>query len=213
MAKKVQFDYSKAYKTDGQILSKLVDPLKEKGLEYLGYIGYALYKIEKNNEVETYKKSHPKATNSDIQKIKDSFRYSHCADNEINRYWDSARQISDNMYGKRLEEYIDGFENGAEGERKHLTEGFEKLLSNNVGTAIDGKYKLEKKNNFGIGVLQSFLGTIVWVALTIFVGLHNKYGNGNDSSGGNQSSVNAPQSIIDTTCTDNDTIKYVINNQ
>ena len=64
-----------------------------------------------------------------------------------------------------------------------------------------------------LNLLQSFVGTILWVALTIFVGLYNKYGNGNESSCRNQSEVNAQQSIIDTISTGNDTTKYIINNQ
>lgn len=109
------------------------------------------------------------------------------------------------MYGEKIKEYIEGFDNGAKGERENLTK--------DIAKKIDDNYDQSKKNNFWWGSLQSFVGTILWVALTIFVGLYNKYGNGNESSCRNQSEVNAQQSIIDTISTGNDTTKYIINNQ
>ena len=167
-------------------------------MEYLGFIAYALYKIEKNNEIENYIKAHPNAKDVDIQAQKDYFRYSHCNNKEINRYWQEANRIDNEMYGKKLKDYIDGFENGAQGERAHLKDDFEGLLSKKVNEAIDGKidekYNLEKKHNYWRGVSQSLIGTVIWIVITIIAGLYLAFGNQTS----NPNKTNVKQTVTET---------------
>lgn len=210
MGKKVKNDYSKTFKNDGQILSKILG--KAEGMEYLGFIAYALYKIAKNDHIGKYMQAHPDATDDEIQDQKNFFRYSHCTDKEINNYLKDAKNLDDQMYGKKIEKYIEGFENGAKGEREHLKNNFEDLLSKKVGEAIDGK--LEKKSNFGRGVLQSFLGTIAWIVLVIIVCLYLKFGNIVGIQVITKSNETSVQQIrADTVNTENDTTGTVKYNQ
>lgn len=213
MGRPKKIDYSQQFKNDGQILSKIVDPLKAKGMEYLGYIAYALYKIEKNKEIENYIKAHPNASDQQIQDKKEYFRYSHCNDVEINRYWEEARNIDNQMYAKKISDYIEGFDNGAKGERENLKTIFQDILSNKVGEAIEGKYKLEKENSFGRGVLQSFLGTIVWIVLTIVVGLYLRFGRNIDPPSLNSNETGVQQVVTDSNNSENDTTMTVKYNQ
>ena len=164
----------------------------------MGYIAYALYKIEKNTELQNYTTAHPKATDIDIQNKKNYFRYSRCNEDQIKRYWNDAKRIDNDMYGKKLKNFIAGFENGAQGERAHLKDDFEGLLSKKVNEAIDGKidekYNLEKKHNYWRGVSQSLIGTVIWIVITIIAGLYLAFGNQTS----NPNKTNVKQTVTET---------------
>lgn len=196
MGKPVKQDYSKQFGNDGRILTRILE--NAEGVDYLGYIAYALYKVEKNTELDNYKTAHPTATDSDIQDQKDYFRFSHCTKKNIDRYLKEAIELDNQMYEKKLEAFIEGFENGAEGERAHLEDDLIKLMSEKIGTAIDSKYKLEKKSNYLRGVFQSFWGTLIWILLTIVVGLYVKYGKNADTTNSNYKESIELQKTTDT---------------
>ena len=234
-----KIDYSKKYGNDGRILSGI---LKEaQGVDYLGYIAYALYKRDKIEAIKKYKEDNPSATDEDIQQEKDSFRFSRCNKRDIKRYLKDAKDIDNEMYGKKIQDFIQGFQNGANGEREQLgkevkellsskIDGFiqkfensaqydrnqikndlNKLLSEEIGKAINKNYQVEKKSNYFRGVTQSFLGTIIWVIVTILVGLYFKYGKQYDSPGANINKTSIQQTVKDTVDEDDGakmTVKY-----
>ena len=61
-----------------------------------------ILEIEKNKDIGIFLKANPNATDKNIQDRKKCFRYSHCTDEEISRYWDDAKKCQMNCIKLKL---------------------------------------------------------------------------------------------------------------
>lgn len=154
---------------EGNIYTRLVIEACEQGRSLEGYIAYTLYKGDKLEYIETFKASHPTASDSTIQKEKDKFRISHCTESAINKYKKNAADIVENVHVYNMRKlYSDALTHESEQFTKNIAKSCNVASTNfskSIESGLDSWWRKGRRGRTLYGVLQSVVGAIIYALL------------------------------------------------